>query len=173
MNLTKRQKMLSAVFLLGLVGLVADRTILRPQGGPSAASAQSVSETPSAVGPSDSVPAADSAAAPATVAERLNRLLSGPTASPDELRNPFSMPPSWSGTGATTAEKPPDTTDVFLRKHQLKAVVMQGQEACAQIDDSFLVPGQSVDGFKLLSVNERTAVFEREGKQAILELVSK
>ena len=39
MSLTKRQKTLSAVFLIGLVALVTDRTILRPQGGPQAASA--------------------------------------------------------------------------------------------------------------------------------------
>ena len=39
MNLSKRQKTLLMVVLVGLVGLVVDRTILRPQGGPQAASA--------------------------------------------------------------------------------------------------------------------------------------
>ena len=42
MSLSKRQKTLSAVFLIGLVALVTDRTILRPQGGPQAVSADAL-----------------------------------------------------------------------------------------------------------------------------------
>ncbi len=170
MSLSKRQKVLLGVFLVGLVGLVADRTILRPQGGPSAASAHS--PTPSAAVPSGSATDDENSQTRVPLAERLNRL--GPDGGDDsvKLRDPFSLPVSWSDRAANK-EKIPDAAETFTRKHQLKAVVVQGEEVGVQIDDSFLVPGQGIDGFKLVSVGDRSAIFEREGKQVILELVSK
>jgi hypothetical protein len=173
MNLTKRQRMLSAMFLVGLVGLVADRTLLRPQGGPAAASAEVLPASPNAAASSAGAPSVEGTPAPTPVPERLNKLLSGQEIQVDELRDPFALPPSWSGTTAGAGKKAPDAITTFVRKHQLKAVFMQGQETCVQVDDNFLVPGQSVDGFKLVSVNQRIAVFEHEGKEVTLELVSK
>jgi hypothetical protein len=172
MSLSKRQKILSAVFLIGLVGLAADRTILRPRGGPQAASADAPASSQAAAVPSGSGPVAEKTPARVGVAERLNRLWSGQETGPQELRDPFSLPAAWSDTGAANKERTPDTIGTFLRRHQLKAVMMQGEEACALVDDSFLVPGQFVEGFKLVSVGYRSAVFERDGKQAVLELVA-
>jgi len=173
MSLTKRQKMLSAVFLLGAAGLVADRTILRPQGGPQAASADSLSVASSAVPPSNRGPAAETVTEPPSVAERLNNLLAGQETGPEEPRDPFSLPATWSDTAPVDGERTPDAAKGFVRTHQLKAIVMQGGQSCAQIDDSFLVIGQCVDGFTLVSVDHRSAVFEREGKRAVLDLVIK
>lgn len=173
MTLTKRQKMLSAVFVLGLGGLVMDRTILRPQGGPQAASAGSLSTATGAVSASGNTPAAEEPPAPLGVAERLNRLSAGKETGPEELRDPFALPLSWSDSGAGAGEKTPDSMRIFVQKHQLKAVVVQSGESSALIDDKFLVPGQSVDGFTLVSVDQRSAVFERDGKQVILNLIVK
>jgi hypothetical protein len=173
MSLTKRQKMLSAVFLIGVGGLVADRTILRPQGGLQAASAGSLSESSSAVPLAGSVPAAEKASGPVPVAERLNNLSAGKETAPDELRDPFALPRSWSDPGAVSEERTVDTTGASLQRHQLRAVVMQNGKYCALIDDVFLVPGQSLDGFKLVSVNPDSAVFERDGKRAVLDLAVK
>jgi hypothetical protein len=169
MNLTKRQKLLSAVFLLGVVGLGVDRVILRPQGGPQAASA----DTPVAAAPSAKPPAPPAENPPARppVAERLNNLLPARQAGAEEPRDPFALPPAWTDSPAASGEKVPDTVAAFIRTHQLKAVVVQGEASSALVDDSYLAPGQNVDGFKLVSVSYRTAVFEREGKQAVLELV--
>ena len=186
MSLTKRQKMLSAVFLLGIVGLVADRTILRPQGGPQAASADSGPQAPtvalgspslpassSAGSPSDRVPGAEAVPARPDLAERLNDLLVGGVAGPNEMRNPFSLPVAWSDTAPRSGERTSDAVQEFVRGHQLKALVMQGGQSCAQVDDSFLVPGESLDGFELVSLDQRRAVFERNGKRAVLDLVVK
>jgi hypothetical protein len=173
MSLSKRQKILSAVFLLGLVGLVADRTILRPQGGPQAASADSAAPAPDTAVRSDNAPVAETPGARLPVAERLDRWLSGKESGFEQLRDPFSLPASWSETGAADREKTPDAVAAFLRMHQLQAVVMQGEDAGALIDDRLLMPGQSLDGFQLLSVGYRSAVFGRDGKQVVLELVAK
>jgi len=176
MNLTKRQKGLSVVFLVGLVAVAADRTILRPQGGPQAASAGSGA---SSAGPAISsvvlareVPQTG-AAARATLTKRLNNLLASPGIGAGVSRDPFSLPASWSDTGQTEEEKRPDAVQEFTQRHQLKAVVVQGRQTWALVGDSFLVPGQSLEGFTLISVGYRSAVFEREGRQAVLPLVDK
>lgn len=180
MSLTKRQKMLAAVFVLGIVGLAADRTILRPQGGPQAASAEASNVAPgsssrpassSAGSPSDRVPGAEAVPARPDLAERLNDLLAGRASDSNELRDPFALPVAWSDTAPGTGERTPDAVEEFVRGHQLKAIVMQGGQSCAQVDDRFLVPGESLDGFELVSLDQGKAVFERNGKRAVLNLV--
>jgi hypothetical protein len=169
MSLSKRQKMLLGIFVVGLVGLVADRTILRPQGGPKAASAESLAPASNAARPGGAPAEGDQSVRP-PLAERLNKLLPDTANGAAELRDPFALPVSWPGS-AGNKEKVPDVAGVFARKHQLKAVVVQGQDVCAQVDDSFLVPGQTMDGFRLVSINDRSVIFERVGKQVVLDLV--
>jgi hypothetical protein len=168
MNLTQRQKTLLAVVLVGLVGLVVDRTILRPQGGPQAASAAAAEAGTDAraakAAPDPNTPARR------PLAERLNDLLAGGPSGPNDVRDPFCLPATWSGTGGVAPEKTPDAVRVFLAKHQLKAVLIQGGASCAQVDDNYLSPGEYLDGFKLIRVDQRSAVFERQEKQAVLEL---
>jgi hypothetical protein len=38
------------------------------------------------------------------------------------------------------------------------------------VDDSTLTPGQSLDGFTLVAVGPRSALFEGDGKQVVLKL---
>ncbi len=169
MSLSKRQKILSAVFLIGLVALAADRTVLRPSGGPRAASADPLPAPVRGAGPSGHLSEAQ-ATPPATVAQRLDRLTSGKEAGSDVLRDPFSLPPSWSDSTAGKGEGTTDTTGGFVRRHQFRAVVVRNGESSALVDDSFLVPGQSLDGFTLVAVGPRSALFERDGQQVVLSL---
>ncbi len=169
MSLSKRQKTLFAVFLIGLIALVADRTVLRPQGGPSAASAESLPAPVPDTRPSGRLPA-DPTPPPATVAQRLARLNSGPPTTLEALRDPFSLPPSWSDSTAGREEKTLDATEVFARRHQFRAVVVRDGQSCALVDDSTLIPGQSLDGFTLIAVGPRSALFEGDGKQVVLHL---
>jgi hypothetical protein len=171
MNLTKRQQRLLMVVILGAVGLVVDRTILRPQGGPHAASAEATAAATDAAA-AGAAPDQNTPARP-PLAERLNNLLAGAPSGPNDVRDPFCLPATWSGMDAVVAEKTPDAIRGFLGKHQLKAVLIQGGVSCAQVDDSYLSPGEYLDGFKLISVDQRSAVFEHQGKQAVLELVVK
>jgi hypothetical protein len=173
MSLSKRQKKLLAVFLVGIVALVADRAILRPQGGPRAASADFLASSPNSVPLSAGVPAAPDPPPPAGVAQRLDRL--APTAQTDSnaLRDPFSLPDSWSDHAPAGGGKGRDAAGGFALRHRLQAVVMQGPESYALVDDNVLVRGQYLDGCRLVSIGDRSAVFERDGKRIVLELVSK
>jgi hypothetical protein len=104
------------------------------------------------------------------VAQRLDRLTGGKEAASDALRDPFSLPPSWSDTTAGKGDGTADTTGGFVRRHQFRAVVVRNGESSALVDDSFLVPGQSLDGFTLVAVGPRSALFERDGQQVVLSL---
>jgi hypothetical protein len=169
MKLEKRQKMFLAIFFLGLVALVVDRTFLRPQGGARAASAESV-------GTGESVPPSLEAAGPegkapgARVAGRLNQLWAEETAALEPPRDPFALPPSWFDNVVEHGVRMADEVALFLHKHRLGAVVMEEEKTYALVNDRFLTPGQWLDGFQLVAVGDRSAVFEREGKRATLEL---
>ncbi len=169
MSLKKRDKALLAVFLVGLVALVADRTILRPQGGPGAASAAG----PGGTGlMATNVPIFQEQPPVEGVAERLNKL--GTDTEPDfeQLRNPFALPASWFRTPDAAGQQVPDAVADFMRTHRLTAVVVNGASSYAVFDDRFLVPGQAIDGFTLVSIGDRSALFESEGRQVVLELLA-
>jgi hypothetical protein len=171
MNLTKRNTALLAAFFVGLIALAADRTILRPQGGPRAASADSDSGNRELL--TDNLPVLEDKPQEAGVAERLSELWSGKEPAFEQMRNPFTLPATWFEAVNTTGELVPDTIARFMRTHQLTAVVRNGAESYVLVDDRFLVPGQILDGFTLVSVEDRSAVFEGEGRQVVLELMGR
>ena len=170
MTLTKRQKTLLSVFGLGVIALVADRTILRPQGGPAAASA---SQSSDAERPSGGAPASEDQPPPIDMADRLAALWSGQEPDLEQARNPFALPATWFATGGEALDRAPDAVRRFIRTHRLTAIGMQAGESYVMVDDQFLVPGRRIDGFTLVSVAERSALFECEGRQAVLELTGR
>ncbi len=171
MHLTKRQKSFLAVFFLGLVALVVDRTILRPQGGPKAASADGLQTGPSAETSGNGL--IHERTQKRSAAERLDNLWPDPNTDFAQVRNPFTLPPSWFDNVRSAAGQMADPVAVFISRHTLAAVVIDGRESYALVDDQFLAPGQDLDGFVLISIGDRSAVFERDGKRASLELVNK
>jgi hypothetical protein len=171
MRLTRRSTVLLGVFFIGLIALVADRTILRPQGGLQAASAASEAGGPGLL--AGNLPILEDQPRAEGVAERLSGLWTGQEPVFEQMRNPFALPATWLGTENTAGGVVPDEVARFIRTHQLTAVVVNGAESYVFADDRFLVPGQILDGFTLVSVAERSAVFESEAGQAILELVGR
>lgn len=170
MTLTRRNKTLLSIFGFGLIALVADRTILRPQGGPAAASASHSNESENAPG---SVAAPEDQPLPIDMADRLAALWSGDEPDFEQVRNPFELPATWFEAPGAAQERAPDAVRRFVRTHRLTAIGMQNGESYVMVDDRFLVAGQPLDGFVLVSVGDRSAVFECEGKQAVLELIGK
>jgi len=171
MVLAKRQKVFIAIFLLGLAALAVDRVCLLPQGGPKQASASAFELYGMVVSSEDPVP--EPAGQNATLAERLDRLWSDQDVNETALRDPFSLPASWQVGPVVSAPPAPDKAAVFAKTHPLVAVVMDGQQSYVLINDRVLPLGEQMDGFTLVSVGPKSAVFENEGKQVVLELVSK
>ncbi len=89
------------------------------------------------------------------------------------MRDVFSPPDSWS-----TAPKPaalatahPDTSaDDFKHTHSLTAVVRAGRNSQIFMGERILRLGQSVDGFRLLSVTQSSATFSAGATQVTLNL---
>jgi hypothetical protein len=107
------------------------------------------------------------------VAGRLQSLWPSQDFSIEQTRDPFSLPASWSDKVGADSGKASSAPALFVATHQLAAVVIDGGESYVLVNDHFLVPGQYLDGFKLVSVGDRSAVFEQDGQQAVLELVNK
>jgi len=166
MTLTKHQKVLVAVFAIGLAGLIVDRVWLRPE----AASADSPAGSNAQPSSPASRPSSQAKPDKPSVAQRLETLW--PDREPDfsDLRDPFCLPCSWSGvqTDGPTAAEDPGTG--FAATHRLSAVLLEGRVSYALVGDRFLTPGQEMDGFKLVSVGDRFAVFERGGSRVVLKL---
>jgi len=169
MALSKRQKTFLAIFLVGSVALIIDRLFLCPEGGPKAASADSYrvpADLREAVGPV----AVQGAFENSGLASRLRDFWSEDHVDSEPIRNPFSLSAGWFDSKGSDGPRRLDDVGRFIQNHRLMAVVMDGQECYVLVDDQFLTPGQSLHGFRLVSVAESSVVFERQGKQAVLEL---
>lgn len=169
MTLTRRQKKLLITFTVGVTALLVDRVFLRPEGGATEVSADYL-DSAETVSAADNLPVLEPESEHLQIALRLDRL--GTCDNPDfaEMRDPFSLPPSWLGTAASPGQQSDDPVAVFVMTHQLTAIGEHGGKTGALVDNRFLVPGQEIGGFKLVGIDKRTAIFERDGRQAALEL---
>ncbi len=173
MALARRQKVLIAVFLLGLVGLVVDRVFLRPQGGPGAASADSSDSYAVPPSPAPGGPSATAGAPGPSVAERLSRVWPDREPNTVQARDPFSLTGSWLGGKATGPSAAPDPAQVFAQAHSLGALVVDGRRSNVLINDRVLKLGETIDGYTLVVVKAKSATFECQGQRVVLELLSK
>jgi hypothetical protein len=178
MRLSKQHKVYGAVLGLALAALGADRFF---SSAPAEASESFAVTTTSA-----------SAAKPAALAKTAangNSLLSSAgddrraiSARLDELaqtaglkaeavRDAFAPGAAWGGAIGTGSAKDEERARQFTAEHHLTAVMGNGssRNVVAVVDGKPLRPGQTLDGFTLISVSAREvkAVFERKGATAI------
>ncbi|MBN1509952.1 MAG: hypothetical protein JW955_24115, partial [Sedimentisphaerales bacterium] len=171
MVLGKRQKALIVVFVLGLVALTADRVFLRPQGGAESVSGAEAGNSPLEV--RDSAAASPGDEQRPTVAQRLDRVWSDQEVNDVGMRDPFSLEGSWLARPEKDSPDVPSLLAAFARAHPLGAVIMDGRQSYALVNDRVLKLGDQIDGFTLVSVGPKSAVFDRQGEQVVLELVTK
>ena len=173
MVLTKRQRVMVVVLGLGVAALAADRlTADGSQTGPSQAQAAS----PGIAGPGGPGPASIGS----------TELLANPLAAKlDTLRETMDLDlsatkdafcPSESWLSDLRPEERVATSSVevkvmdFGRRHQLNAIVTSDGGGGVFIDDKFVRMGQVFDGFRLVKLGYRTAVFENNDVKAVLTL---
>lgn len=169
MRLSKRQKVCVAILALGLGALVVDRALLRPQGGPAEASADSIQAPAERVVAATEYP--DIQPSTMKLIRQLETLCPDDSLDLGQVRDAFSLPASWLAE-VSPASRPLSQETRFAKSHQLRAVAVQNQARGAWVNDYFLIIGQELDGFKLVSVDEDCATFAAGGKRVVLRLAN-
>ena len=178
MQLTKQQKIYAAVLGLAVAAFGFDRFVLGP-GDATEEAAPAPRRTPARPVAKGAAPApvsaqaakAASAAATSTLAARLEAVAASRKLRLDKVGDAFRPSPAWVGTPRTG----PATTELVdavaeFQKKKLMAVMKQGSGGIAIIDKTALSVGQSMDGFRLVAVKDRSAVLRRGTQRVELRL---
>jgi hypothetical protein len=176
MKLSRERKAYAGMLLLGLLALGTDRFIIGP---PATAGADEYSPATGEPAPA-AVPAASSeaqgtpvSAEVISVGQRL-RQFEGPDA---ELADLFQVPRAWRPEAPVVvrAAQPsgPSPSELFKRR-KLNGVLVEATglgRRQAIVDGQAILLGHSLDGFRLIDVTHKTAVFEGHGRQVVLQVV--
>ena len=104
--------------------------------------------------------------------ERLEAMSKSPDLHLPDVQDAFSLSDAWMAEfrskAAPDAELSP--AEKFAKSHQLMAIVVSGMFSTATIDDTCLAIDQELDGFKLVSVDERSAVLQSGDQRVVLKL---
>ncbi|MDY7106998.1 MAG: hypothetical protein SYC29_00015 [Planctomycetota bacterium] len=162
---------------LALAALSVDRVFLGsgatgPAEASAAAEAYAVDASPDAADLEPVEDADEPRPLTSVLADRINTFGRADAQPISELPDVFGTPTSWAGDEASgeTGARPTSPAQAFQADHRLTAVMLSQSNPGAVVDGAFLKIGQALDGFALTSVNERSAVFERDGERAELAL---
>ncbi len=181
MKLSRQRKISLAILALAVSALVADRAFLGGGStGPEQASGASPARVkarparppaPPATAPPPAVMNALAPAAGQSLADRLRDYSQQRGIEPSGVRDAFVAAESWRPKPQVVepATRPAAQAPGFLQKHELMAVIT-GPKGSAIVDGKCLHVGQELDGYRLVSVGHRRAVFECDGEQVELRL---
>jgi hypothetical protein len=90
----------------------------------------------------------------------------------DKVSDAFVPPPAWIGTRrvAVAEERGIDSARDFLARHRLTAVMKQQGGGVAIIEGKTVAVGQSIGGFRLVVVKDKSAVLRRGDQRVELRL---
>lgn len=173
MKLSKKQRVSVCVLALAVAALVADRVFLRSDEAPPAeAGAAPVAGLDELTGTS---PSRSPAVEGRSLAARLRELSASADPSSGDVRDAFRLSQAWLAylsppkpATAAPESKPKPGRPV----HRLTAVILDKDGGRAIVDGKYLRVGQELDGMKLISVSERSAVVESRGTRVELTLES-
>ncbi len=178
MKISRERTILIAVLGVAGLGLLVDRVLLGSDvTGPAETTAgvmdvQAVDPASLLIQPSREQSLAEQPGG-APLAERLRLAVHGRIGD-NELptRNAFVPSPAWipSGLGTVQTDEQADRVREFTQQYHLEAVLLTGNRRCAVINGTTVYPGQMLDGYRLLSVRERSAEFEVDGVRVNLRL---
>lgn len=168
MQLSKQHKIYAAILGLAVAALAADQFVMAPPPAEEVAAApvtpQRTERKPAAPSTMPAVASAPAEAGNAAIAQRL-KTVAAQQGAPTTAADAFTPSTSWVHVPEKKQEAAvsPDIelAKQFLRQHRLTAVMKSGGGGIAVIDGKPYKPGQQIDGFRLASVGERSAVLRR------------
>jgi hypothetical protein len=84
-------------------------------------------------------------------------------------RDPFAHPVLVQVPAAPTAVKV-DDADAWKDKIHLQAIMITPKWAIANVNGKLITPGESVEGYKLVKVMERKALFRKDGRDILVSM---
>lgn len=167
MKLTKQQQVLGGVMFLGLIAVGVDRFMPKAGAATEADSADLLVEHHSPVAP-----------ATATNLSRthlFNQRLASNVTNIKPHRGAFELATVWQSAAKPTAAAAAENTatDEFANNHRLSNTMARGEHSGAVIDGKLIVVGQTIDGFKLLSVTGRTATLSNGHAHVTLNQIAR
>lgn len=173
MKLTTRHKLGAVVCILGGLAVGIDRLFILPQEAaaerPPGEQSAPVVTTGTANTPE--IPAGSISTARAAIADRLEQLAQRRGFDLERVPDAFSPPTAWlvdvDPDGPRTTRM---TAAEFEATHPLAGVMAVGDGGYAIIEGRMLFIGQELDGFTLIKVGQRSALFESDGVRVQLVL---
>lgn len=185
MKTSRERNILIAVLSLAGLGLMIDRAVIGSDvTGPAESSAgvmDSLTPDPASllIAPdqADHATRANATAQPAeSLAQRLRQIADAPSSSPDDtlaVRDAFQPAPSWAAPdpGPDGGDTAALAAEAFKRDHKLDAVLVTGDRRYAVVNGRTIYVGQTVQGYRLLAVRERSAEFQADGVHVSLSIL--
>ncbi len=179
MSITTKHKVYGCVLVAGLSVFAADKAFFSP----SDAAAQDSSVSEYAITTSltsvldaarrDLTTGADIPAEGSDIADRLAAVAEARSLDLSDVGDAFEPSAGWFDDDGTAPQQDlggAAAAATFVRSHRLMAVMAGGAKGSAIIDDKYLFIGQQLDGFRLVSVDARTAVLESNGVRVELQV---
>ncbi len=177
MNVNTQRKVVAAVLALALGALVLDKTVLSPKGAAAAPpSTGQAAPALSATGTAGPKPATRAAApdksenTPGRVSSRLSIALDSPKWTAEQVVGSLRPSPEWASGPAAASAPASDRAGDFKARHELKAVMSGQDRRIALIGGRPMREGETLDGYTLVSVGARSAVFESGSDRIVLSL---
>jgi len=175
-KLSRERKVFIGVLSVALAGLLVDRIFLGSglTGAAEASAAEEYALDPFTeqfdIEPLTIEP--EPASLTATLADRLEDYAQSHADDAGTLPDVFQPSAAWlpESPEADGAYRPPNAADEFRATHQLTAVMLSRSTPGAVVNKQFLTVGMEIDGFTLVSLSERSAIFDDDGKRVELQL---
>jgi len=164
MTLARQRKIFLGVGAAALVALGADRIFLGSSlSGPESAVASSItdsSQADSAAGADiDALLHDDDPTAATSLAQRVNQVSRYRPGLLEDRRDAFKPSAGWVGVDGSGSGLPTNA-DGFRAAYELVALMPKNRRPCAMVGGRTVFVGQTLDGFTLVEVGARSAVFE-------------
>ena len=176
MKLTKGQKISAGVLAVCLTALGIDRAFLGPQTSKASDNVEelieaSASTAETAGEETESIEDVDLIIPESVAASNLRVIRTAMLLDPENVKDAFRQPDSWMLTAPEETKSQPQrmTAQQFKRQYILEATMVADEESYAIVDGQLLRIGEKIDGWILVSVADRSAVFESYEIFATLE----
>ena len=176
MQFTRQRKIFLGIGALALTAFGADRIFFGSSvSGPESASADSVTDSQKAAAATtaeiDALLNDEDPTATVSLSQQLTQLARRRPALLNDDRDAFRPSTDWIGLDGTAQGMPTDAAG-FREAHELVALMPKHRRPCAMVDGQTLFVGQMLDGFTLVAVRDRSAIFESAGRRVELQMGS-